>query len=619
MAKENRLLAIDIGIDTLKMAEFLIGENKEAVLDKFAFAYMDTREREAVDVFAETYKHLLEENHFRAKRVRFSISGHSSFTRLCKLPMITGSGSGVGRVVAFEAKKAIPYAMEEVVWGYQLLRHSVTTTRTIDPVEPGEEPIVETDVSEEFEGLIVAAKNDQISAYAEVILSSGKKVLSVDVAPVALFNAARASQIREDESVLLLNIGGRNTSLVIADHNRVFVRNIPFGGDLITQQISKEFSMSFEEAEELKRRHGSIALGGAYEEPASEVEATISKIARNIMTRLHGEISRSINVWRAQHGGNAPERTLFSGGATMMRYMPEFFKEKLRIPVDYLNCFTVIGISASVDKEKLLDVAPTFPELTGMCLHDIVNLPVEISLVPEFIKRQEIFQRKKGYFYGSAVTLLLSLLVMLLSVNQRMDLDRKRVDSVKKKVEDTKTLVDRVKRAMGELNAAKGDFEATSAVLANRSRWLQLLEELQKAMPDTMFLVALEGLGDISSAVAAPSDSGGLGSLFSDVSPAADPSTTALPSAAPQKIVMNGANTERILEVKAIRLRGYTLVLKHDLLEDEFKKALKDNPNSMIQLGTDNDFLFEEFSPARGENNLTAFTIKLTLKQPIKK
>lgn len=79
----------------------------------------------------------------------------------------------------------------------------------------------------------------------------------------------------------------------------MFIRPIPIGGDTITQQVAKEFGIGFSEAEDLKHRHGFVALGGTYEEPESEVAATISKIARNVMTRLHGEVSRSINVWRS--------------------------------------------------------------------------------------------------------------------------------------------------------------------------------------------------------------------------------------------------------------------------------------------------------------------------------
>ena len=62
----------------------------------------------------------------------------------------------------------------------------------------------------------------------------------------------------------MLNIGGKGSNLMIADHNRIFMRSIPIAGDAITNQIAKEYGISFSEAEELKMRHGFVALGGAY-------------------------------------------------------------------------------------------------------------------------------------------------------------------------------------------------------------------------------------------------------------------------------------------------------------------------------------------------------------------
>ena len=48
------------------------------------------------------------------------------------------------------------------------------------------------------------------------------------------------------------------------------------------------------------------------------------------MTRLHGEISRSINLYRAHQKGNKPEKLYLAGGSSVMEYMPRFFEEKLK-------------------------------------------------------------------------------------------------------------------------------------------------------------------------------------------------------------------------------------------------------------------------------------------------
>jgi Tfp pilus assembly PilM family ATPase len=141
---------------------------------------------------------------------------------------------------------------------------------------------------------------------------------------------------------MILNLGDRSTNLLFADRQQFFARTIPIAGHSISQQISKEFGMDFEKAEELKRRHGFVALGGAYAEPESEVAASVSKIVRNVMTRLHGEINRSVGVYRAQQKGTKPQKLLLTGGSSTMGFTDRFFQDKLGIEVEYFNPFQCV-------------------------------------------------------------------------------------------------------------------------------------------------------------------------------------------------------------------------------------------------------------------------------------
>lgn len=607
MSKENRVLMVDVGSDTLKLAEFVFTPAGEIILEKFAFAGLEEDEGGGtLNSFAEKYRQLLVENKFSARKVRISISGQASFARLSKLPPVSG-GAGVQKVVEFEARQSIPYAMDEVVWAHQEIKRIVKGEEVIEGA-PGEEPTrIETE-TEEYETLIVAVKSDQLSAYCEVVISCGQKILSVEVAPIALFNASRAVQT-DDRPTLLLNIGGRSSSLVISDGGRIFVRTIPIGGDMITQQIARDFSVSMAEAEDLKRRHGSVALGGAYEEPESELAATISKIARNVMTRLHGEVSRSLNVWRSQHGGNFPQRLLLSGGGSMLQYVVEFFKEKLHIPVDYFSAFPLISLSSSIDKEKLLDVAPMFPELIGMTLHDVARCPVDIILLPDFLRKQELLRKKAPYFYAGAISAIVCLSVFLVGAYKLREYNEKLVAGVEKEVVATERMSENVRRENSELNGIKEAYDTARSKFTSRNHWARVMEDLQKRMPDTMFLVALEGLGDQVEIKQDNSDdySGG---LFDAPSSDSEPKEEAA--------VFVPVEAEKIQEIKELRLKGYSLILTRDLLEREFRANLQDSP---FFGNGDSDFVIEEkyFIPGRGRNNLTSFVIRLKLKDSIKK
>ena len=263
MAKDNRLLAIDVGTDSLKMAEFSFAIDGAITLDKFAFHKFDFQsESEDAPGFAEVYYDMLATHGFTAKQVRLSLPAQTSFIRLSKLPTVIGSQKAIGKIVEFEARQSVPYSMDEVEWNYQLVRHAWEEER-METQEDGSQLEVK-ESHEEFEALFVAVKTENISEFTDVIADSGKDILSVNIAPVPLFNAAKATQIKDDECVLLLNIGNKSSSLIIGDHNRIFIRSIPIAGHTVTLQIAKEFGISVEEAESLKKRYGFVALGVRY-------------------------------------------------------------------------------------------------------------------------------------------------------------------------------------------------------------------------------------------------------------------------------------------------------------------------------------------------------------------
>ncbi len=443
-------------------------------------------------------------------------------------------------------------------------------------------------------------KTDQITEYTDAIEDSGRKVISVSIAPVQLYNAAiAAGQISDDDCVLMLNIGSRATSLVISDGKRVFLRSIPIAGNTITSQIAKEFSIKTGEAEDLKRRYGFVALGGAYEEPESELAAMISKISRNVMTRLHGEISRSINVWRSTHGGRQPSRVLLSGGGATMTYMPEFFNEKLRVPVEYLNTFAVTGIGDGVDRNELQNTAPMVQELIGLALEAMTNIPLSISLLPKAIRKQQELDRRKPYFYISCLILIICLFSLVTGVSLLRDFNERRVAGVQSEVEKAEAKQREINSLMGELNSNKGSFEHLRNYLLQRNQWARIMNELNRLTPDTMWYTSIEGITEPPAA------------------PSADNPESQQDMPSEESSSENGVGgllgkVSAVTEVRYLRLRGCTLIIDGNTLQEQgLKESLKDNP------------IFEsaEIRERREQpnGNLTGFDMIIKLRESIRK
>jgi type IV pilus assembly protein PilM len=580
MPKIDSILAIDIGACSLKMASFTYPQSGGLVLESFTFSEFagDLQEEEYRIALREALHSAIAENDFSPQNVYFSFSGQSAFIRFVKLPPIGGEEGRVKQVVEYEAKQNVPYPIDEVIWDYQLIGNIEDET--------------------EIETMFVVVKNDIIDELTSAIEEIGKESLLIDVAPTAAYNAARANGIGEDTCAMILNIGGRCSSLVFIDSGRFFVRTIPIAGFTVTQQISKEFGIPFNDAEELKKKHGFVALGGAYEEPDSEVAATVSKIVRNVMTRLHGEINRSINVYRSQQKGTKPTKLYLAGGSSVMAFTPRFFSEKLKIPVEYFNPFQVVSLSQNIDKEALAEVAHMFSEVIGLGLRHATVCPIEISLIPASLKSIHELKKKIPYLYASAASLILCLAIFWWSVGRNEQRSRNMVTMATNILNHTNQMLSEVNTSLDEVSEVDSQYSEATKILKDREAWINILNEIQTLLPYNMWLVKIapaKAPVKVAAVPDKPTGGFGFGSMFG-----------------PQK---NANVVKQSPDTEWIEIKGHTLSLneKHPMEE-----IFKDKIVKSSYFTDEKKDVETKFKPARGKNNLTEFTMTIKLKKPIK-
>jgi type IV pilus assembly protein PilM len=494
MARSDRILAIDIGATSIKVGEFEYPTRDTRTLVNFAHREYEEELTESTRsvVVAGLLRQMVVESGFSARRALVCMSGQSAFTRFVKLPPFSEDEKRIRQIVEFEAKQNVPFNMDEVIWDYQLI------------ASPDEE---------EMDVMFVVIKNEIVEQMTGAVQAVGLEPLLVDVAPAACYNAARANHVGDDECAMVLSIGGRSTNLLFVDRTRFFARTIPIAGHSITQQIAKEFGIGFAEAEELKRRHGFVALGGAYAEPESEVAAAVSKIIRNVMARLHGEINRSISVYRAQQHGNRPTRLYLTGGSSTMTYCDHFFAEKLHLEVVYLNPFQVVGLGPAIDRQRLQEVAHMFSEVIGLGLRYRLPCPIEVTLVPDTIRRQQALRRKKPFVFASLACLLVILLVAWFTALNRAKLYARAFDGVQQQRQGVESFANKIKTYNSETDQRKNQINAIADLLRQRCRWPNIYNELYRLKPDNLWLHAIQPvLGEIKpvGAGAVPPSGGGM-------------------------------------------------------------------------------------------------------------
>jgi type IV pilus assembly protein PilM len=189
-------------------------------------------------------------------------------------------------------------------------------------------------------------------------MPQGLKLQLVDVSPAALANAFRYNYGDLEGCSMLLDIGAKTSNLLFFDKENVYARGINIGANAITAEFSKESKFSAEEAEELKIKQGFVSLGGAYEEPEDPHQQAISKIARQVMTRLHIQVNQTIQFYRGQQSGAAPCGCSFPVALRRCRTRRSSFAEKLNLPVEYFNPLRNVQIDPALNLEELAKIGP---------------------------------------------------------------------------------------------------------------------------------------------------------------------------------------------------------------------------------------------------------------------
>jgi type IV pilus assembly protein PilM len=466
MLNSKSFLAVDFGAGSLKMAEFEPDEAggglrlKQYGIKSLGIEGSQEVMREAAILRA--IQELFSEKHFGSKEINVCAPGFHVFSKFVKLPPV--DTAKVAQIIEYEARQNVPFPLEEVVWDYQILGTTATG---------------------ELEVLLVAIKTEVVEGLFRVAESAGLHLKLVDVSPAALCNAFRYNYGDLEGCTMLLDIGAKTSNLLFFEKGKVYSRSINIGANSITLDFANESKLSFADAEQSKIDQGFVSLGGAYEEPENKEQAAISKIARQVMTRLHIQVNQTVQFFRGQQGGSPPQRLFLSGGASIMPYTAQFFSEKLNVPVEYFNPFRNIQIDQSIDLEELSKSAHSFGEVVGLGLRDLAHCPVELNLMPKSsIQRQE-FGQKKPYIIAAIFCLVLVVFAIGWFESKVASIKEEALEKMRIQVEPLRVKEGQLRAALAERDRLKKEADQMMGLVDDRFYWAGILTEFRRILIET--------------------------------------------------------------------------------------------------------------------------------------
>jgi len=283
---------------------------------------------------ADSLKELIRKAKIKTKDVTVGLAGHSSvIVKRVSLPEM--SEEELSESIKFEAEQYIPFDIEDVNLDFQILG-------------PKEEP-------GQMDVILVAVKKDIINDFLSVVKEAGLNPVIVDVNSFALENIYEVNyEIEPDKNIAIVNIGASTINMnILKGGLSVFTRDSAVGSNIHTEALQREFNITYETAERLKK--GEPVENVSSEDALSAIELASEEII--------GEVNRSIEYFNEDIN-----EVVLSGGCALIKDFPKLLADKLGIEVKVMNPFKNIKIPKRFDITYIEEIVPLAAVAAGLAL-----------------------------------------------------------------------------------------------------------------------------------------------------------------------------------------------------------------------------------------------------------
>jgi len=341
-SRKSDPIALDIGSTFIKLVQ-LKGTKGHYQLVKFGMVPLPPEvivEGAVMDAgrVVDAIKELLADQKVKTRDVVISVSGSSVIIK--RIAVADMSEEELSESIKWEAEQYIPFSIDDVNVDFQKLG-------------PGAQE-GQADV------LLVAVKKDKINDYINLVKEAGLEPTVLDVDAFALANMYELNYEMEAGITALLNIGASVMNInILKDGMSIFTRDITVGGNRYTEALQREFGLTYEDAEKVKR-------GGSVEgQDKEQIAGVMSAVTEDIV----GETQRSFDFFRSTTGSEQVTRVLVSGGCARIGNFTPVLSQRIEIPVEITNPFKNIKIDPKrFDLAFLQEAGPQSAVAVGLAI-----------------------------------------------------------------------------------------------------------------------------------------------------------------------------------------------------------------------------------------------------------
>lgn len=245
-------------------------------------------------------------------------------------------------LVESEANQYIPFPLDEVNLDFQVIGPASGT-------------------NDDVEVLIAASRKEKVEDRIAAAEAAGLRPLVMDVesyATQASFEMVEKQlpQGAKNKIVALVDIGANlSTITVFRNDQPLYSREQSFGGQLLTQEIMRQYGMTADEAEQGKRNN---KLPDNYE----------TDLLRPFMDNLALEVSRALQFFFTSTQFSQVDHIVLCGGCATIPQLDEIVAGRTQVHTIIANPFVDMELSPRVKPKNLSATAPSLMVACGLAL-----------------------------------------------------------------------------------------------------------------------------------------------------------------------------------------------------------------------------------------------------------
>jgi len=344
--KAPPLIGVDLSSSAIKMVELVDAGKGRYRLERYAIeplardAFIDGNINK-LDVVCDALKRCHKRLGTGVKNLALALPNAAVISKKILVP--AGQTEEELEVqVETEANQYIPFSLDEVNLDFQVLGPA--------PNNP-----------DDVEVLIAASRKEKVEDRVAAAEAAGLKPTVMDV---DLFAAQAAfeligvglSEDEKDQNIAMVDVGANSTAVnIMRNGQSIYLREQPFGGNELTEEIQNKFGLTAEEAEAAKRE------GGLPEEYEAE-------LLQPFVEKMGLEIARALHFFFSSTAYNHVSQIVLSGGCAAIPGVDEAITRRAQVPTAVANPFAHMEVSPRVRAAALAHDAPSLMVACGLAL-----------------------------------------------------------------------------------------------------------------------------------------------------------------------------------------------------------------------------------------------------------